>query len=305
MMQVTSASLNRQYPAATVCRVWKFPRATLYRHWAAAATPARPARRRGPQGACGDEELLTKIQAVIAASPFNGEGYRKVWARLRIQGVRTAARRVRRVMKENRLLAPQRPADREEHPHDGTIVTDRVDQVWGTDMTQTVTTGEGRAYVFIAIDHCSGELVGTHASSSANRWEALEPIRQGVAKHFGAMAENAAAGLVLRHDHGSNYMAEDFQAEIEFLGIESSPAFVRQPEGNGVAERVIRTLKEQLLWIRYFPTVEALRKALAEFAALYNASWLRERHRHKTPNQIRAEQKALASEAATEFKLAA
>ena len=258
-----------------------------------------------PQGACGDEELLTKIQAVIAASPFNGEGYRKVWARLRIQGVRTAARRVRRVMKENRLLAPQRPADREEHPHDGTIVTDRVDQVWGTDMTQTVTTGEGRAYVFIAIDHCSGELVGTHASSSANRWEALEPIRQGVAKHFGAMAENAAAGLVLRHDHGSNYMAEDFQAEIEFLGIESSPAFVRQPEGNGVAERVIRTLKEQLLWIRYFPTVEALRKALAEFAALYNASWLRERHRHKTPNQIRAEQKALASEAATEFKLAA
>jgi len=37
----------------------------------------------------------------------------------------------------------------------------------------------------------------------------------------------------------------------------------------------------------------------------YSASWLRERHGHKTPNQIRAEQKALASEAATEFKLAA
>ena len=80
---------------------------------------------------------------------------------------------------------------------------------------------------------------------------------------------------------------------------------MRQPEGNGVAERVIRTLKEQLLWVRYFPTVEALRKGLAEFADLYNASWLRERHGHKTPNQIRAEQTALASEAATEFKLAA
>ena len=44
---------------------------------------------------------------------------------------------------------------------------------------------------------------------------------------------------------------------------------------------------------------------LAEFADLYNASWFGERHGHKTPNQIRAEQKALASEAATEFKLAA
>ncbi len=46
------------------------------------------------------------------------------------------------------------------------------------------------------------------------------------------------------------------------MGIESSPAFVRQPEGNGVAERFIRTLKEQLLWVRRFATVEELRLAL-------------------------------------------
>jgi hypothetical protein len=72
-------------------------------------------------------------------------------------------------------------------------------------------------------------LVGIHASSSASRWQALEPIRQGVAKHFGAVEENVAAGLVLRHDHGPNYLADDFQDEIEFLGTEISPAFVRQP----------------------------------------------------------------------------
>ena len=147
MTRTASASTQNRYPAAAVCRVWKFPRATLYRHRAADAVPARPARRRGPQGACSDAQLLVKIKAVIEASPFNGEGYRKVWARLRADGVRTAARRVRRIMRENSLLAPQRPVDREEHPHDGTIMTDRVDQMWGTDMTQTVTTGEGRAYV--------------------------------------------------------------------------------------------------------------------------------------------------------------
>jgi hypothetical protein len=62
---------------------------------------------------------------------------------------------------------------------------------------------------------------------------------------------------------------------------------------------------QQLHWIRYFPTIDALRKGLAEFAVLYYASWLRERHGHKTPNQIRAEQKALATQVATEFKLAA
>jgi hypothetical protein len=73
-------------------------------------------------------------------------------------------------------------------------------------------------------------------------------------------------------------MSNDFQNEIRCFGIVSSPAFVRQPEGNGVAERAVRTLKEQLLWVRHFATVGELRQALAAFAAEYNASWMRQRH---------------------------
>jgi transposase InsO family protein len=58
----------------------------------------------------------------------------------------------------------------------------------------------------------------------------------------------------------------DFQDEIECLGIEASPSFVRQPEGDGVAERFIQTLKENLLWVRTFDTTEELRAALVDFA---------------------------------------
>ena len=53
-------------------------------------------------------------------------------------------------------------------------------------------------------------------------------------------------------DHGSQFMSEDFQNEIPCLGIESSPAFVREPEGNACIERFFKTLKEQLLWVRHF-----------------------------------------------------
>lgn len=53
----------------------------------------------------------------------------------------------------------------------------------------------------------------------------------------------------LRRDHGSVYMSDDFQNEIRFLGVESSPAFVRQPERNSCIERFF---KEQLLWVRRF-----------------------------------------------------
>ena len=58
-------------------------------------------------------------------------------------------------------------------------------------------------------------------------------------------------------------------------------------------------LKEQLLWVRFFATVEELRLGLATFAAQYNNAWLQQRHGHKPPNQIRAEQRGLAAAAAT------
>jgi hypothetical protein len=61
----------------------------------------------------------------------------------------------------------------------------------------------------------------------------------------------------------------------------------------------IPTLKERLLRARRFPTVEERRLAPAEFATLYNAGGLRERHGHKAPNQIRAEQIDPEIEAAT------
>jgi hypothetical protein len=53
-------------------------------------------------------------------------------------------------------------------------------------------------------------------------------------------------------------MSNDFQKEIAFLGITTLSSFVREPEGNGVAERFIRIPKENLLWVRDFETIEEL-----------------------------------------------
>jgi transposase InsO family protein len=89
-------------------------------------------------------------------------------------------------------------------------------------------------------------------------------------------------------------MAEDFQREIAFLGMEASPSFVREPEGNGVAERFFRTLKEQLLWVRTFHTLDELQDALQAFRVWYNANWLIQRHGHRTPDQVRDDQQAEA-----------
>ncbi len=287
MSRKVSSSTDKAYGIERVARLWGVARATVYRH---RRPKAGEHRRPGPPGPMSDEDLVEAIRQLLTESPFHGEGHRKLWARLRFAGVRTSRHRVLRLTREHGLLAHQR-AGRPRGPkaHDGTITTERVDVMWGTDMT-SVMTGEGQAAVFIAIDHCSAECLGIHASRDANRFEALEPVEQAVRQSYGAFGGGVAAGLRLRHDHGSQYVSRDFQKELRFLGIESSPAFVREPEGNGCAERFIRTLKENLLWVRPFDTVEELRLALQQFRQIYNRTWIIERHGYRTPAQVRAAQ---------------
>jgi hypothetical protein len=93
-------------------------------------------------------------------------------------------------------------------------------------------------------------------------------------------------------------MAHVFQEELAFVGSASSPAFVREPEGNGCAERFLRPLKENRLWLQTFDTVEALRLALHEFQRQYHETWLIGRHGYKTPAQVRHAQCCLLAEAA-------
>jgi putative transposase len=294
MSHAVSPATNRPYGILRVARTWGMSRAAVYRH--RRRDEPRPRRRPGPVGPTPDEPLGDEIRRLLADSPFQGEGYRTVWARLRFKGIHTSKRRVLRLMRAHGLLAPGR-VGRPHGPkaHDGTIRTEQVDVMWGTDLTSAVT-GEGQAAILVAVDHGSTECVGIHAARRATRFEALEPIRQGVREQFGAFAGGIAAGLKLRHDHGSQFVAHDFQAEIAFLGIEGSPAFVREPEGilgsgpRTGAERFIATLKENLLWVRRFATVEELRLALAEFRRHYNETWIVERHGYRTPAAVRAAQ---------------
>jgi len=104
--------------------------------------------KRGPTPSQSDAALTAAVRDVIAASPFHGEGHRKIWARLRTRGLRTS---------KHRTLAVMRTA----------------------------------------------ECVGLHAAKYGTRFEALEPVRQGVRDHFEGMAAGVATGLTMRHDHGS------------------------------------------------------------------------------------------------------
>jgi putative transposase len=286
MSRTVSPSSKKPYGVARVVGLWDLARSSFYAARHRERHP-REAQKRGPK-VLSDTELVNAIRQLLDEAVFSGEGYRKIWARLRHQGIRTSKDRVLQLLRENQLLSPARqPQPIRSNPHEGTIIAELPNQMWGTDGTTTFTGAEGSVTVFAAIDHCTAECVGIHVVKKATRFEALEPIRQGVREQFGVFSGGSAAGLCLRHDHGSVYMSDDFQNEIRFLGIEPSPAFVRQPEGNGCIERFFRTLKEQLLWIRHFRDLEELRAALIEFRHRYNHQWILQRLHYRTPVQAR------------------
>ncbi len=116
---------------------------------------------------------------------------------------------------------------------------------------------------------------------------ALEPVRQGVRAHMGGFRKAIALGLGLRHDWGPQYRASQFQAEIKWLGIRSTPAYVGEPECNGVAERFIRTLKEECIHLHHFETLEEARAVIGAFIHRYNNGWLLQRHGYMTPARAR------------------
>ena len=86
----------------------------------------------------------------------------------------SSTRRCLRLMRQAGLLAPGRPL-RELGPrtHEGTIVTSKPDEMWGTDATVVWTREKSRVTIFVALDHCTQKAVGIHTAKVGNRFEAF------------------------------------------------------------------------------------------------------------------------------------
>ena len=235
MSAATSPGTGLAYGLQRVCAAWGFARSSFYamksRQQATAERP--PAKRRGPKPSISDEALLVAIEADLEASPWEGEGHRKVWARLRVcRGIRVSRKRVLRVMRENNLLSPHRCRRRGGNPHVGEIITHAPNLMWGTDGVRVFTVDDGWGWIFTAIEHWNAECVGWHVCKRGDRFAALQPISMGLARLYASTSAGAARGLALRMDHGSQYLSDHFTNQIKFWGIQPSYAFVEQPQTN-------------------------------------------------------------------------
>jgi transposase InsO family protein len=90
-------------------------------------------------------------------------------------------------------------------------------------------------------------------------------------------------------DHGTQYLSDHFQNQLKYWGINPSFAIIEQPQTNGVAERFIRTLKEQVVYGRVFQNLQEVREAVRRFVNAYNREWPVEKTGYQSPWQARAQ----------------
>jgi transposase InsO family protein len=126
--------------------------------------------------------------------------------------------------------------------------------------TQIATVRDGKVGLFATVEHWNAEALGWHVSNRGTRREALQATSIAVRHQFGHLSRDVARGVQLRHDHGSSFMADDFQTQIRAWGVTPSFAFVGQPETKGVVERFFRTFKEQIVHGRVYETIEDVRE---------------------------------------------
>ena len=177
MSATTSAATGRCFGIQRVCQVWERSRSALYAR-RARAHHHRLGARRGPPPRQSDAQLLAAIRTDLARSPFHGEGHRKVHARLRIlDGIRVARTRVLRVMRAHGLLSPHRGRQGAAKTHDGRVITQAPNVMWGTDGVRVFTLDDGWGWIFAAVEHWNAECVGWHVCKVGSRFAALDPRR--------------------------------------------------------------------------------------------------------------------------------
>lgn len=220
MSRETSEGAGKVYGLKRVCNVPHMPRSTVCANLARQADRVVPfpSQRRGPKPKIADKQLLQAIRHDLKTSHFTGKGRHKVWWRLRNRGIGGSRARVLRLMRENHLLSSHRRRQGSPRPHDGTIIADQPNEMWGTDGVRIETVQGGWVWVFSAVDQYDAFCMGIPAVKIGNRFAALEPISQGLLSEFCGTDKSVACGLLLRMDHGTQYTSEDFLNQIRYLG---------------------------------------------------------------------------------------
>jgi transposase InsO family protein len=232
-----------------------------------------------------NNDLVAAIGTLKAEHPY--WGYRKVWAYLKYRrGLPVNRKRIYRLMGEHGFLVKQNQKLRatrtlpKSKPR-----ADKPNHIWGIDMTKVITAC-GWIYLVVVLDWYTKKIVGWNVAANARTAQWLEALNMAANRQYPDGIKDAESRPKLVSDNGSQPTSEAFMKECAELKIEQIFTSYNNPKGNADTERVIRTIKEDLVWPNEWNNYYEFLDALEEWCFKYNTDFPHSALKYKTPYQF-------------------
>ncbi len=226
--------------------------------------------------------ILARIQTLKAEHPF--WGYRRVWAYLRYrEHLDVNKKRIYRLMKQNNLLVGRNMRLKAcRTPLKAKPRANRPNQIWGVDMTKVMVVHWGWLYLHIVLDWYTKKIVGYNLSLQSKTKDWLDTLEKAVGLQF-PVGVREKDQLFIVSDNGSQPTSVGFMAACSVLEIKQIFASYNNPKGNADTERVMRTIKEDLIWPNDFQSPFELQAELDRWITDYNTDYPHSSLNYKTP----------------------
>ena len=232
-----------------------------------------------------NQRLVEKLKELRLAHPFWGYRRMTAWLKYR-ERLAVNRKRIHRLMRENDLLVEQVRHKALRTSKRGKPKATRPDQYWGRDMTKFLLGPLGWGYLIVVLDWYTKERVGWNLSLRAKTPEWKEALDAALCGKFPWGARDQ--GLNLVSDNGSQATSVAFMKDTAELGINQIFCSYDNPRGNAETERVIRTIKEEVLWLNEFSSFEEARAAIGVWIGEdYNRLYVHSALGYRSPDEFR------------------
>ena len=230
-------------------------------------------------------ELIARLKILREKHPFWGYRRMTAWLNHR-EGYSANRKRIHRLMRENELLVERKRYKALRTSQRAKPRATRPDQFWGIDMTKFMLSGLGWCYLIVVLDWYTKKIVGWRVSLRARTSEWKDALDLALCEEFPWGARDR--GLRLISDNGSQPTSIAFMRDTAFLGIEQIFCSYDNPKGNAETERVIRTIKEELLWLNEFTSFEEAKDAVGNWIREdYNRLYIHSALGYQSPEEFR------------------
>jgi putative transposase len=239
-----------------------------------------------------EDELELRSQIQTIALEMRAYGYRPITAELHRRGVKVNHKRVLRLLREDNLLCLRQRAfvRTTDSRHNlmvypnltRELVLSNINQLWVADITYIRLLREF-IYLAVLLDAFSRRCIGWAISRHIDTQLTLAALQMAL------NTRTIHAGLIHHSDRGVQYAAADYVAVLHDHKIEISMSRTGNPYDNAKAERFMRTLKYEEIYMNDYETLAEVRASIEHFIeAVYNRKRLHSAIGYRPPAEFEA-----------------